>query len=79
MKKTIALMLALLMLCTASVALAEEDGKLEPLFATVGDALAAAGENPIAGGEEGYYAVITEQDAEHLGAPQRQDQAPGTP
>ena len=35
MKKTIALMLALLMLCTASVALAEEDGKLEPLFATV--------------------------------------------
>ena len=65
MKKTIALMLALLMLCTASVALAEEDGKLEPLFATVGDALAAAGENPIAGGEEGYYAVITEQDGKY--------------
>lgn len=65
MKKTIALMLALLMLCTASVALAEEDGKLEPLFATVGDALAAAGENPIAGGEEDYYAVITEQDGKY--------------
>lgn len=65
MKKTIALMLALLMLCTASVALAEEDGKLEPLFPTVGDALAAAGENPIAGSEEDYYAVITEQDGKY--------------
>ena len=65
MKKTIALMLALLMLCTASVALAEEDGKLAPLFATVGDALAAAGETPIAGGEEDYYAVITEQDGKY--------------
>lgn len=65
MKKLIALILALTMLCMASVALAEEDGRLEPLFATVGDALAAAGENPIAGGEEDYYAVVTEQDGKY--------------
>ena len=65
MKKMIALVLVLAMLCTASVALAEEEEKLEPLFPTVGDALAAAGENPVAGGEEDYYAVVTEQDGKY--------------
>ena len=34
----------------------------EPMYATIGDALAAAGENPVAGGEDGYFAVITEKD-----------------
>ena len=65
MKRSIALILALLMLCTASVALAEEEGAGEPLFATVGDALAAAGEEPVAGGEEDYYAVVTEKDGQY--------------
>ena len=34
----------------------------EPLYATIGDALAAAGDHPVVGGEDGYYAVITEID-----------------
>ena len=38
---------------------------MEPLFATIGDALEEAGENPIAGGEEDYYAVVTEQDGKY--------------
>ena len=65
MKKMIALVLAAVMLCAAPLALAAEDEKLEPLFATVGDALAAAGENPVAGGEEEYYAVVTEKDGKY--------------
>jgi len=59
MKKTIALVLSLMLLCAAFAALAENTA---PLYATVGDALAAAGENPIAGGEDDYYAVITEEN-----------------
>ena len=61
MKKMIAWILAVMMLCAAFGALAE-DGQMQPLFATVGDALEAAGENPIAGGEDDYYAVVTEKD-----------------
>lgn len=64
MKKGIALILALSMLCAAFGTLAEEE-KLEPLFATVGDALEAAGESPVAGGEEEYYAVVTEKDGKY--------------
>ena len=52
MKKMIALALVLVMLFAAFSALAEG---MEPMYATIGDALAVAGENPIAGGEEGYY------------------------
>ena len=64
MKKMIALVLSTLLLsamllCAALPALAEA---MDPLYATVGDALAAAGEFPIAGGEDGYYAVVTEKD-----------------
>ena len=61
MKKIIALALALAMLCAAFGALAE----MEPMYATVGDALAAAGEHPVAGGEEGYYSVVTEVDGKY--------------
>lgn len=63
MKKLIALILSLIMLLGAvSCALAEGG---EPMFATVGDALAAAGEHPVAGGEEDYYAVVTEKDGKY--------------
>ena len=62
MKKMFALALVLVMLCAAFGALAEG---MEPMYATVGDALAAAGENPIAGGEEGYYSVVTEVDGKY--------------
>lgn len=62
MKKMLALVLSMMMLFAAFGALAEA---LEPMYATVGDALAAAGENPIAGGEDDYYAVVTEQDGKY--------------
>ncbi len=65
MKKSIAWILAALLLLAAWGTMAEEEGKLEPLFATVGDALAAAGENPVAGGEEEYYAVVTAQEGRY--------------
>ena len=64
MKKMIALLLAAILLCPAFAALAETT--MEPLYATVGDALAAAGENPIEGGEDGYYAVVTEKDGTYF-------------
>lgn len=57
MKKTIALVLVM-MLCAAFGAPAEG---MEPLYATVGDAMAAC-DNSISGGEDGYYAVVTEED-----------------
>lgn len=59
MKKTLALVLTVIIMFAAFSALAEG---MDPMYATVGDALAAAGENPIAGGEDDYYAVITEED-----------------
>lgn len=62
MKKIIVLALALMMACAAFGALAEE---MAPMYATVGDALAAAGDHPYAGGEEGYYAVLTEADGRY--------------
>lgn len=62
MKKMFALVLAVMMLCAAYTAMAETTA---PLYATIGDALSAAGENPIAGGEDGYYAVVTEEDGRY--------------
>lgn len=62
MKKIVALILSVMLLCVSFTALAET---MEPLYATVGDALAAAGENPIAGGEDDYYAVVTEVDGKY--------------
>lgn len=62
MKKIIALFLSLMLLCATFTTLAEMMG---PMYATVGDALAAAGENPIAGGEDDYYAVVTEVDGKY--------------
>ena len=64
MKKIIALILSVMMLSTAFCALAEET-KLAPLYATIGDALKEAGDNPVTGGEEDYYAVITEKDGKY--------------
>lgn len=61
MKKILAMILAFLMAFTAYAALAEEEGKLAPMFATVGDALDTPGEHPV-GGNEDYFSVITEQD-----------------
>lgn len=63
-KRSIAVILAAMVLCTTFGALAEE-GRMEPLFATVGEALSAAGENPIAGSEDDYYAVVTEKDGKY--------------
>ena len=62
MKKIIALVLSVMMMCTALCAMAENT---EPMFATVGDALAAAGEFPIAGGEDDYFAIVTEKDGQY--------------
>ena len=62
MKKTIALILTVMVLCVTFSAPAES---LAPMYATVGDALAAAGESPVAGGEEDYYAVVTEKDGKY--------------
>lgn len=58
----LALVLSVVMLFAAFGALAEA---LEPIYATVGDALAAAGEFPVAGGGDGYYAVVTEKDGKY--------------
>ena len=60
--KRIALILSFILLCMTFGALAET---MDPLYATIGDAMEAAGENPIAGGEEGYYAVVTEEDGKY--------------
>lgn len=59
MKKTIALVLSMMLLFAACAALAEA---LEPMYATVGDAVAAAGDHPIVGGGDDYFAVVTEKD-----------------
>lgn len=64
MKRMIAMALAVMMLCMTFSALSEE-GKMSPLFATVGAALSAAGEYPIAGGEDDYYAVVTENNGKY--------------
>ncbi len=65
MKKTIALIVAAVMLCAAMAALAEE-GQIAPLYATVGDALEDSDEDrAIAGGEADYYAVVTQKDGKY--------------
>ena len=64
MKKMIALVLAVMLLCPAFAALAEA---MKPMYATVGDALAKAGEYPIAGGEDGYYVLFRSLCAERAG------------
>ena len=60
MKKLIAVILAVLMICLNLSAMAEE-GQLAPLYATVGEALADDAEgNVVSGGVPGeYYAVVT--------------------
>ena len=62
MKKMISMFLSLVLLCAAFTASAEAN---EPLYATVGDALAAAGEFPVAGGEDDYYAVVTQVNGKY--------------
>ena len=62
MKKLIAWVLAVMMMCTALGALAEENGRTAPLYATVAEALAAAAEKGTSGGEEEYFAIVTEKD-----------------
>ncbi len=66
MKKLIALVMAAVMLCAAVAALAEE-GKLAPLYATVGEAMAdEADGRVISGGIPGeYYAVVTQKDGKY--------------
>ena len=62
MKKIISWLLVLLVLCAASAAPAED---AVPMYATVSEALAAAGRPPIAGGDSDYYAVVTEKDGKY--------------
>lgn len=64
MKKISAIMFAALMLFTACFAAAEEAGT--PVFATYGDAVAAAGEESMAGGGEDYIAVALEKDGKYI-------------
>ena len=61
MKKIFVLILAVLMVFTTCAALAEE-GKLAPMFATVGEAMDASGDPPVTGNNEEYCSVITLQD-----------------
>ena len=63
-KKFLALMLAAVMLCAACPVLAEDAEP--PMFATFGEALDAAGENPVFGGTNEYHAVVLEQDGKIL-------------
>ena len=62
MKKISVLILAILIVFTACASAAEEEGKLAPMFATVGDAMEASGDPPVAGSNETYCSVITLQD-----------------
>ncbi len=64
MKKILALALALVMLCAACAA--AEGG--EPLFATVGDAIAAGAGEAIHGCDGKYYAVALEMDGKYIRA-----------
>ena len=64
MKKILSMILALALLCAACCALAED----APLFATIGDALDAAGENPIGCGDAEHYVVALEKDGKYLRA-----------
>ena len=62
MKKIIAMILSVMLLCTACVVLAEDGA---PEFATFGDAFDAAGEEPVYGGSDEYIAVIVEKDGNY--------------
>lgn len=64
MKKILALVLALVMLFTAAAFAEEEEGKLPPMYATLGDAVAAAGEEhvPFGGIPGQYYAAVTSEN-----------------
>ena len=66
MKKLIALVMTVVMLCAVHGVLAEE-GQLAPLYATVGEALEDSAEGRVvAGGVSGeYYAVITRKDGKY--------------
>ena len=66
MKRIIALVLAALMLYAVSGTLAEE-GRLAPLYATVGEAMDDSFEGPVvAGGITGdYFAVVTKKDGKY--------------
>ena len=66
MKRFLAWVLTMLVLCAASVALAE-GGENAPLYATVGEALENSDEERvIAGGVSGeYFAVVTEKDGKY--------------
>ncbi len=66
MKKIISLVMSLLMLCTVMGGFAEE-GRISPLYATVGEAMDDSMENRvIAGGvPEQYFAVVTQKDGKY--------------
>ena len=64
MKKIIAMVLSVMLLCAAIGVTAE--GADKPQFATFGDAFAAAGENPLYGGSDEKMAVIVEQDGKYI-------------
>lgn len=64
MKKIIAMVLSVMLLCAAIGVTAE--GADKPQFATFGDAFAAAGENPVYGGSDEYMTVIVEQDGKYI-------------
>ena len=62
MKKIIATILTLTLLCAACAALAEGETR----YANFGEALDAAGEDAVVGGGEDYLAVIVEKDGRYL-------------
>ena len=62
MKKIIATILSLMLLCAACAALAEG----ETQYANFGEALDAAGEDAVVGGGEDYLAVIVTKDGKYI-------------
>ena len=64
MKKMLAAILAMILLCATGCATAE-DAKA-PLFSTIGDAVRAGGEEAMRGGYDDYYAVALEMDGQFI-------------
>ncbi|MCR4882770.1 MAG: hypothetical protein K6A68_04330 [Clostridiales bacterium] len=64
MKKILAMVLALAMMCTACSALAEGTDTLP--FKTLGEAIDAAGETAVTGGDEDHWAVAMEKDGKYI-------------
>lgn len=64
MKKILAMILAMAMLCAVCCALAEETN--QSLFATVGEAIDASAETPMQGGDAEHYIVTLEKDGKYL-------------